>query len=106
MNSVDLTYQIGLTLLDGVGDVLAKNLVAYCGSAEQVFKTKKAQLEKIPGIGTYTSSAILNSKSVLLRAEKELKFIEEKTITPLFFTDKMRCSIIFVVQVLVKIAAL
>ncbi len=88
MNSVDLTYQIGLTLLDGVGDVLAKNLVAYCGSAEQVFKTKKVQLEKIPGIGTYTSSAILNSKSVLLRAEKELKFIEEKTITPLFFTDK------------------
>jgi DNA processing protein len=88
MNSVDLTYQIGLTLLDGVGDVLAKNLVAYCGSAEQVFKTKKAQLEKIPGIGTYTSSAILNSKSVLQRAEKERKFIEEKSITPLFFTDK------------------
>jgi hypothetical protein len=28
MSSVDLTYQIGLTLLDGVGDVLAKNLVA------------------------------------------------------------------------------
>lgn len=88
MNSVDLTHQIGLTLLDGVGDVLAKNLVAYCGSAEQVFKTKKAQLEKIPGIGTYTSSAIVNSKTVLQRAEAELKFIEEKSITPLFFTDK------------------
>lgn len=88
MHSVDLTYQIGLTLLDGVGDVLAKNLVAYCGSAEQVFKTSKAQLEKIPGIGTYTASAIVKSKSVLDRAEQEIKFIEEKQITPLFFTDK------------------
>lgn len=88
MSYVDLTYQIGLTLLNGVGDVLAKNLVAYCGSAEQVFKTKKAQLEKIPGIGSYTSEAIIKSKSVLDRAEQEIKFIEEKKITALFFTDK------------------
>ncbi|MFN8117403.1 MAG: DNA-processing protein DprA [Bacteroidia bacterium] len=88
MHSVDLTYQIGLTLLDGVGDVLAKNLVAYCGSAEQVFKTSKAQLEKIPGIGSFTASAIIKSKSVLDRAEQEIKFIAEKEITPLFFTDK------------------
>ena len=88
MNSVDLIYKIGLTLIDGVGDILAKNLVAYCGSVEQVFKTKKTQLEKIPGIGTYTASAILNAKPVLQRAETELKFIEANSITPLFFTDK------------------
>ncbi len=88
MSSVDLTYQIGLTLLDGVGDVLAKNLVAYCGSAEQVFKTSKAQLEKIPGIGSYTSNAILKSKTVLERAELEVKFINDNAIQALFFTDK------------------
>jgi DNA processing protein len=88
MRHVDLTYQIGLTLLDGVGDVLAKNLVSYCGSAEQVFKTSKAQLEKIPGIGSYTSSSIFKSKSVLERAEKELRFIEDKNISALFYTDK------------------
>jgi DNA processing protein len=88
MSSVDLTYQIGLTLLNGVGDVLAKNLVAYCGSAEQVFKTGKAQLEKIPGIGSYTSQAILKSKTVLERAEAEIKFIDNKKIDALFFTDK------------------
>lgn len=87
MSSVDLTYQIGLTLLDGVGDVLAKNLVAYCGSAEQVFKTNKAQLEKIPGIGSYTSNAIYKSKLVLERAEQEMKFIHDNAIQALFFTD-------------------
>ncbi len=88
MLSPDLTYQIGLTLLDGVGDILAKNLVAYCGSAEQVFKTNQAQLEKIPGIGSYTATAIIKSKAALERAEREIKFIEDKAITPLFFTDK------------------
>ena len=88
MNSADLIYKIGLTLLDGVGDILAKNLLAYCGNAEQVFKTNKSQLEKIPGIGTFTSQAILQSKKVLERAEQEIKFIESNNIEPLFFTDK------------------
>lgn len=88
MLAADLKYKIGLTLLNGVGDVLAKNLVAYCGSAEQVFNTSKAQLEKIPGIGTYTSNAIFKNKSVLERAEQEIKFIEDKKIEALFFTDK------------------
>ena len=87
MSSVDLTYEIGLTLLEGVGDILAKNLIAYCGSAEQVFKTGKTQLEKIPGIGTYTSNAILQSKSVLERAEQEVQFIVDNNIKALFFTD-------------------
>lgn len=88
MPSIDLTYQIGLTLLEGVGDVLAKNLMAYCGSAEQVFKTNKAQLEKIPGIGSYTSNAIFKSKLVLERAEQEIKFMEENAVEAFFFTDK------------------
>jgi DNA processing protein len=88
MSPVDLTYQIGLTLLDGVGDVLSKSLVAYCGSAEQVFKTGKTQLEKIPGIGSYTANAIFKSKSVLDIAENEVKFIEKNKIDALFFTDK------------------
>jgi DNA processing protein len=88
MASVDLTYQIGLTLLDGVGDVLAKNLIAYCGSAEQVFRTGKAQLEKIPGVGSYKANAIYQSKSVLERAEREIIFMETNGIEALFFTDK------------------
>ena len=59
MTSVELQYQIALTLIDGVGDVLAKNLVAYCGSAQQVFISKKSPLEKIPGIGTIVANKII-----------------------------------------------
>jgi len=88
MLSDELQYEIGLTMLDGVGDVLAKNLLAYCGSAQEVFKTNRSQLEKIPGIGMVLSKSILQSKSVLERAEQELKFIEKNSITPLFYTNK------------------
>ena len=88
MSQEELKYSIGLTLLNNVGDVLAKNLVAYCGSAQQVFKTTKAQLEKIPGIGSHTANAIVKSKFVLERAEQEIKFITDNKVEALFFTDK------------------
>lgn len=86
-----LIYNIGITLLPGVGDITAKNLIAYCGNAEAVFSEKKFRLEKIPGMGTVLVDALTNSdiqKDALARAEEELKFIEEKKIIPLFFTDE------------------
>ena len=85
-----LLYNIGLTLLPGVGNVTAKNLIAYCNSAEEVFKEKKQVLEKIPGIGSITAETISKKEvvqDVLIRAEKEIKFIEKNNIKTLFFTD-------------------
>lgn len=83
----ELLYQIGLTLLHGVGDVNAKGLLAYCGSPEQVFKHKKQQLLKIPGIGETIARAIVSGSKVLKRAEEELAFIEKYRIKPLFYTE-------------------
>ncbi len=82
-----LPYQIALTLIEGVGPVRAKSLLAYCGSPEQIFKTKKSELLKIPEIGEIGAQAIAKA-NVLKRAEEEAKFIEDKNIQPLFFTDK------------------
>ena len=84
--SPQLLYQIGMTMLPGVGSVLAKNLLAYCGSAEAIFKTSKSKLLKIPAIGEERAEAIVKA-DVLAEAEKELKFIDEYKITSLFFTD-------------------
>lgn len=80
-------YQVGLTMLPMVGSVLAKNLLAYCGSAEQVFKTPKGKLEKIPMIGPERAKAIAEA-AVLKDAEAEVKFMEDYKISPLFFTDE------------------
>ena len=90
MANTPLVYNIGVTLLPGVGSITAKNLIAYCGSSEAVFAEKRSRLEKIPGIGTIIAETISNSsvqKDALERAEKEIKFIEKENIVPLFFTD-------------------
>src|SRR5688500_3405718 len=80
-------YQLAITLLPNVGSVLAKNLVAYCGSAEAIFTTPKSKLEKIPGIGADRAEGIA-STDVLQEAEKELKFVDDYKIKALFFTAK------------------
>jgi DNA processing protein len=83
----DLIYKIGITLLPGIGDVLGKKLIAYCSGVEAVFKEKRKTLEKIPNIGGKLVNAILN-QNVLIRAEEEIKFIENQNITPLFYLEK------------------
>ncbi|MFZ4521337.1 MAG: DNA-processing protein DprA [Bacteroidales bacterium] len=87
MPEVKLLYQIGLTLIPGVGDVLARKLVTMCGSAEAVFREPRHILRKMPRIGEALAAATRTSE-ILLRSEKEISFIERYRITPLFFTDK------------------
>jgi DNA processing protein len=82
-----LKYQIALTMLPGIGAVVAKQLVSYCGSVENIFKKKKANLERIPGIGTERASTI-TGHNVFEKAEKEVVFIRKHKITTLFYTDK------------------
>ncbi len=82
-----LLYQIALTLIPGIGDINAKALLAYCGSAESVFKEKKSHLLKIPGIGSVAAKNIFNH-SVFKGAEAEVEFVLKKKIQPLFFTDE------------------
>lgn len=86
--SDELLYQVGLTLIEGIGDVNAKSLLAYCGSAREVFNQKKTQLQKIPGIGEINAKAITGAHALLKRAEEELHFIEKYKIKPLFFSDE------------------
>ena len=81
-----LLYQIGITLIPGVGDIVGKKLIAYCGSIEAVFKEKKKLLLKIPGIGKSTVNSIIN-QNILERAEEEIRFIEKYKIDTLFYLD-------------------
>lgn len=82
----NLIYQIGLTMINGVGDILARQLLQALGSAEAVFSEKQQLLERIPGIGSITAAEI-KRPDVLLRAEKELAFIEKNQISCYFLTN-------------------
>lgn len=80
-------HKIALTFIKSIGPVNAKNLLAYCGSAEAVFSATKKQLLQIPGIGEKSVEAILTTNA-LQRAEEELQFINRHGIEVLFFTDE------------------
>ena len=80
---------LALTLIKGVGNVSARHLVEYCGSAKAVFSEKKHLLEQVPGIGEYTATNIRASESdALKRAEKEFVFIEKNRISVFSIADE------------------
>ncbi len=83
----DLLYKIGLHFLPDIGNITAKKLIAYTGSVEAIFKEKKANLMKIPGIGSYLADNIITNDA-LQKAEEELKIIEDAGIQTFFYLDK------------------
>lgn len=79
-------YHIALTLIPGIGPVLARNLVSYCGSAEAVFKTKRKKLLEIPGIGEVVAEAIV-AHQIFKEVDEEMRFMEKHHIQCFAFTD-------------------
>lgn len=78
---------LALHLIPGVGDHLIRQLIGYCGSAEEVFKKPKGKLMKIPGVGEVTANGIKRA-DVFLEAERELASAEKEGVQILFFNDK------------------
>lgn len=77
---------MALHLIPGVGNVLMKQLISYCGSAEGVFKKPKGKLEKIPGIGPSTSRLIVEGEYIE-KATKEFEKAKKDKTEILFYTD-------------------
>ncbi len=80
-------YQIALSNVDGVGSVFFRQLISYCGSAENVFKAKTDKLLKVPGVGKTVIEG-LKKKDLLPDAEKTLKEAEKQGVQLFFSTDK------------------
>ena len=82
---------MALTLIEGVGNINAKKLLAYCGDFTSIFSSSKAKLSKIPGFGTVLVERVFNQlsdKKILDRVEEELIFIEKNEVQVMLFTDK------------------
>jgi len=87
MSDQDLFYLLALLKVEEVGDIMAKKLLAHCGNAEAIFKTKTNQIAAIDGVG----SVLLNNlkdKSIFEKANRELEFINANHINVSFFQDE------------------
>ena len=81
-----LLHQLALSCIPGIGSVLARNLLSYCGDAEEVFKAKSKLLAHVPGIGPKTLIQ-LKEHAAFQRAELELLFIDKYKIKTFFISD-------------------
>jgi len=80
-------YEIALSLIPKIGPIKAKTLVSHIGSAEQIFKENKNTLSKIDGVGAFFLKDF-NPKAYLLRAERELTFIQKNNVDCLYYKDE------------------
>lgn len=81
-------HLLALSFIEGIGPVRTKNLIAYCGGADAVFRLPKSRLERVPGIGSIGAQKISDARSKACRfAEEEIKFCERNKTEILFFTD-------------------
>jgi len=80
-------YQVSLSMVPGIGDITAKTLLSYCGSAKEVFNKSKNNLAKIPGIGQINADKI-KTFNAFNQAEREINKCINQNITILFISDK------------------
>ncbi|SHG34121.1 DNA-processing protein DprA [Dysgonomonas macrotermitis] len=85
--SAKLLYRIALTQINGVGDILARNLLDEIGDEEAIFKSTKKELMSIKNFSVHLAQEILNPE-VLRKAEKELEFVNKNNIQTFFYMDE------------------
>ncbi len=83
----DSKYKIAISLLPGIGSILARRIIEHTGSAEGIFHEKRPTLEKIPGIGTKLAR-VARQPGILEKAEKELEFMRKYRIRGYFYLDE------------------
>ncbi|WDF54109.1 DNA-processing protein DprA [Mucilaginibacter sp. KACC 22063] len=83
---MSLIHKIALSFIKNAGPVLAKSMLAYAGSAENVFSMVPKRLDRVPGIGPKRLEAF-DFEAALKRAEEEIGFIEKHNIDVLFYSD-------------------
>lgn len=86
MSGRNLLYQIGITLVKGIGNIIALQIINNLDDVSVVFTEQKRLLERIPGLSRRIIAEI-RQPEVLRRAEQEVRFIEKSKVIPLFITD-------------------
>lgn len=79
-------FSLAISLIPGIGDILAKQLLSYFGSPEAVFKAPKGKLLRVPGIGEVLSNEILK-KNTFKSAQRLLQDAIDFDTRLLFYND-------------------
>ena len=87
MNEEEILALLRLQKTPMIGDIIAKKLIAYVGSATNIFKEKKQILQKINGIGKLTIQNLFDSSNQRL-AELEFEYIKKIRLNILIFWIK------------------
>ncbi len=66
----ELHYEIALSRLEGIGNVLYKNLLSRFGSAQEVFRASAGNLTRVSGIGSHLAQAFHRKEEALREAER------------------------------------
>ncbi len=82
----ELKYRLALHFTPGIGPVLARSLMSYCGGVQEIFRNRKSQLERIPGIGK-ERAGLIQTKGLLEKAEREIEFMDKNNVRAIFYTD-------------------
>ena len=82
----ELLAILTLQRVKGIGDIIAKKLIAHCGNAQNVFSEKRGIVEKINGVGSFRIQNLYH-KEVRLLAEKELNHILKNNVQTVYFQD-------------------
>ncbi len=86
MTEKEFIALLRLLHVPNIGDVIAKRLIAACGSPTAVFDDKPYQLLKIEGIGKVTLNGLYDLEH-LEAAEKEYEFVQNNEIEYSYFLD-------------------
>ena len=86
MNESEIKYLIALTQVEGVGPIVAKELLEFFGSAEALFNEAPRIVSSLRKYGKKLAQAI-QCRSVVDCAEKELDYMAKEGISPLAITD-------------------
>lgn len=81
-----MLFELALILIDGIGPVMARQLITHCGSAEAVFKESNQRLSKLQGVGPATLKA-LRTAQTHQRAEEEIRTMEKLGIRAVLLGD-------------------
>ena len=87
MSESELIYLLALQRIPNIGDVTAKKLLQYFGSATAIFEAKKQKITAIDGIGERTA-ALLDFSTYEREVLQEIDFIKETDINVRYFQDQ------------------